>query len=98
MLWKWRESSSARLTEALAAVHSPKSWRKPQRPTYETSAVDQALQIGHAAFTCVQLSLPPARGPGRQVIAHRCPVPAALGATSAPLEPMPAWRGHDSRI
>lgn len=96
VLWKWRERSSAELTEMLVAIHSPKSQRKPQRPLYETSAEDQTRRMGRAAFT--RLSLPPARGRGSQAIADHCPVPTAIGATAAPLEPMAAWKGRDGRI
>lgn len=77
--------NSAKLTEMLAAIRSPKSQRKPQRPLYKTSAEDQTRRMGHAAFT--RLSLPPARGWGSQAIAVLCPQPSV-----PPLHPSNRWQ------
>lgn len=67
MLWKWRESGSAGLTEALAAIPSPESQRKPRHPTCKTRsdmtnrtrARDRADRSLHATVLSPQPSVPP---------------------------------------
>lgn len=71
MLWKWRESGSAGLTEALAAIPSPESRRKPRHPTCKTRsdttnrtraaepAGDRADRSLHATVLSPQPSVPP---------------------------------------
>lgn len=85
------ESALEMERERLSRINRGAGCHPQPRVSEEAPASYVQNQIRHdKSDTC--------QGPGGQVIARHCPVPTALGATSAPLEPTPAWRGHGSRI